>query len=116
VARGFEAEVNRDIGSGFSTAWTRTYADSHYTANPIDPVAVGQRLEGVPMHNGSASLTYDDRSGWRATVVVRHISKSYGSAHPAEGLIQNGRFLVGASGSYPLTDELRAFVKNTEPV
>jgi outer membrane receptor protein involved in Fe transport len=110
VARGFEAEVNWDMGSGFSSVWTYTYADSHYTSNPIDPTAVGHRLEGVPRHNASASLSYADPSGWQATAVLRYISKSYGDAHPADGLIQNARFVMDVSGSYDLTRNIQAFV------
>jgi outer membrane receptor protein involved in Fe transport len=111
MARGFEAEATWQIGGGFSSEWTYTYADSHYTANPVDPTAVGSRLEGVPMHNASASLTYADDSGWRATTVLRYISKSYGDAHPEDGLIQNAHFVVDVSGSYPLSRSIEAFVQ-----
>jgi len=111
LARGFEAEATWAIGGGFSSEWTYTYADSHYTANPVDPTAVGNRLEGVPMHNASASLTYADHSGWHATAVLRYISKSYGDAHPEDGLIQNSHFVVDASASYPLSRNIQAFVR-----
>ena len=111
LARGFEAEVTWEIGNGFSSEWTYTYTDSHYTSNPVDPTAVGQRLEGVPMHNASASLTYDDTSGWQATAVLRYISKSFGDAHPEDGLIQDSHFVVDVSGSYPLSQNIRAFVQ-----
>jgi outer membrane receptor protein involved in Fe transport len=90
--------------------WTYTYADSHYTKNPIDPSADGHRLEGVPRHNASASLTYADPSGWQATAVLRYISKSYGDAHPADGLIQNARFLVDVAASYDITQNVQAFL------
>ena len=111
LARGFEAEATWEIGGGFSTEWTYTYADSHYTADPVDPTAVGNRLEGVPMHNASAGLTYDDPSGWQVTAVLRYISKSYGDAHPEDGLIQNAHFVVDASASYPLSHNIQAFVR-----
>jgi outer membrane receptor protein involved in Fe transport len=111
LARGFEAETTWQIGGGFSSELTYTYADSHYTADPVDPTAVGQRLEGVPMHNASASLTYNDPSGWQATTVLRYISKSYGDAHPEDGLIQNAHFVMDASASYPLSRNIRAFVQ-----
>ncbi len=111
LARGFEAEVTWQIGGGFSSNWTYTYADSHYTANPVDTTAVGNRLEGVPMHNASASLTYADDSGWRATAVLRYISKSYGDAHPEDGLIQNNHFVVDASASYPISRNFQVFVQ-----
>lgn len=110
VARGFEAEVNWEIGGGFSSMWTYTYADSRYTKNPIDPSAVGHRLEGVPRHNASASLTYADPAGWQATTVLRYISQSYGDAHPADGLIQNARFVVDVSASYDITQNVQAFL------
>jgi outer membrane receptor protein involved in Fe transport len=109
IARGFEGEVTWEIGGGFSSEWTYTYADSHYTANPVDPTAVGNRLEGVPMHNASAGLTYDDPSGWQATTVLRYLSKSYGDAHPEDGLIQNAHFVVDVSASYRLTQSLQVY-------
>lgn len=111
VARGFEAEITWDIGGGFSSKSTYTYADSHYTANPIDPTAVGNRLEGVPMHNASTGVTYADPSGWRASVVLRYLSKSYGDAHPEDGLIQDAHFVVDLSGSYQLTKQLQAYAQ-----
>lgn len=111
LARGVEAGVSWEIGGGFSSEWTYTYADSHYTANPVDPTAVGNRLEGVPMHNASASLTYDDTSRWQATAVLRYVSKSYGDAHPEDGLIQNAHFVLDVSGSYPLSRNIQAFVQ-----
>ncbi|HEY1708594.1 MAG TPA: TonB-dependent receptor [Rhizomicrobium sp.] len=111
VARGFEGEVTWDIGDGFSSRLTYTYADSHYTADPADPTAVGNRLEGVPVHNASASLTYDDPAGWQVGTALRYISKSYGDAHPDDGLIQNARFVMDASASYPLAGNIRAFAQ-----
>ncbi|HEX4080900.1 MAG TPA: TonB-dependent receptor [Rhizomicrobium sp.] len=111
VARGFEAGVNWDIGQGFSTELTYTYADSRYTSNPVDPAYVGERLEGVPMHNAGASLTYMAPAGWQITTVLRYISKSYGDPFPADGLIQNAHFVTDLSASYPLTRYLQAFVQ-----
>lgn len=109
VARGFETGLHWDLGAGFTGAATYTYADSHYTANPIDPTSVGERLEGVPMHNASASLTYaDDR--WQATAILRYLSKSYGDAHPSDGLIQQAHLVVDASASYRVWSDLEAFV------
>ena len=111
IARGFEAEIDWDIGAGFSTILTYTYADSHYTANPVDPTAAGERLEGVPRHNAGASVTYAARAGWQATAVFRYISQSYGDAHPEDGLVQQAHFVVDVSGSYPLTQELQGYVE-----
>jgi outer membrane receptor protein involved in Fe transport len=111
VARGFETEIDWDVGAGFSTELTYTYADSHYTANPVDPTAVGERLEGVPLHNAGANLTYSAPSGWQATTILRYISKSYGDAHPEDGLIQQAHFVVDVSGSYPLTRNVQGYVQ-----
>ncbi len=63
------------------------------------------------MHNASASLTYDDTSRWQATAVLRYVSKSYGDAHPEDGLIQNAHFVLDVSGSYPLSRNIQAFVQ-----
>ena len=76
VARGFETEVDWDIARGFSSRITYTYADSHYTSDPVEPTAVGERLEGVPMHNASASLTYTSPRRWAASAILRYVSKS----------------------------------------
>jgi len=43
--------------------------------------------------------------------VLRYISKSYGDAHPEDGLIQNSHFVVDVSGSYPLSPHVQAFVR-----
>ncbi|MGH6878434.1 MAG: TonB-dependent receptor, partial [Rhizomicrobium sp.] len=111
VARGFEAEIDWRIGGGFSAETTYTYADSHYTANPVDPTAIGEPLEGVPRHNAGEGITYVDPTGWRASTMLRYISTSYGDAHPSDGLVQNAHFVVDVSGSYPLTEQLRAYVQ-----
>ena len=111
VARGFEAEVNWDVGHGFTTNLSYTYADSRYTSNPANPASVGERLEGVPMHNAGAALTYTDPSGWQLTTVLRYLSKSYGDAVPSDGLIQNAHFVTDVSATYPVTEKLQAFVQ-----
>jgi outer membrane receptor protein involved in Fe transport len=111
IARGIEAEANWDIGSGFSTNLAYTYADSRYTADPVDPTAVGERLEGVPRHNVSNSLTYAAPSGWRASVILRWVSTAYGDAHPDDNLKQDAHFVVDASGSYPITERLEAYAQ-----
>jgi outer membrane receptor protein involved in Fe transport len=110
VARGFEAEVDGEIGEGFTTRLTYTYADSHYTAIP-QPFVAGERLEGVPMHNAGASLTYVSPAGWQITGILRYLSKSYGDPSPADGLIQNEHLVVDASASYPLTEKLLLFTQ-----
>ncbi|GLQ50922.1 TonB-dependent receptor plug domain-containing protein [Dyella flava] len=110
-ARGIETEVNWDLGSGFSTVFAYTYADSRYTSDPVDPTAVGARLEGVPRHNVSDSLSYAAPAGWRTSLDLRWVSASYGDAHPADNLIQNAHFIVDASAAYPLTHRLQVYVQ-----
>jgi outer membrane receptor protein involved in Fe transport len=111
VARGFESEVDWDLGWGVSSRLTYTYADSHYTSDPVDPTAVNERLEGVPRHNASAGLTYAGASPWQGGLVLRYISKSYGDAHPEDGLVQNGHFTVDVSASYQFTRQLQGYVQ-----
>jgi outer membrane receptor protein involved in Fe transport len=86
-----------------------TYTDSRYTSDPVDPTAVGERLEGVPRHNASASLSYEAPSGWRASAIVRWVSTSYGDAHPDDNLKLDAHFVVDASASYPITDNLEVY-------
>jgi outer membrane receptor protein involved in Fe transport len=111
IARGIEVEADWDVGSGVTAGIAYTYADSHYTANPDDPTAVGERLEGVPMHNVSGHLAYQASAGWRIAADLRWVSKSYGDAHPDDGLIQNAHFVMDVSGAYPLTPSLQAYVQ-----
>ncbi len=111
VARGLEVEADWDVGSGVTAGLAYTYADSHYTSNPEDPAAVGERLEGVPMHNVSGHVAYQARAGWRVATDLRWVSKSYGDPHPDDGLIQNAHFVMDVSGSYPLTRYLQAYVQ-----
>ena len=113
VARGFETEVDWDIARGCLRRGSPTPMRTP-TIRPIpeDPTAVGERLEGVPMHNASASLTYTSRpalGGERHD--LRYVSKSYGDAHPSDGLIQNAHFTTDVSGSYQLTEQLQTYVQ-----
>jgi outer membrane receptor protein involved in Fe transport len=111
TARGIEAEANWEFGNGFSSTIAYTYADSRYTGDPVDPTAVGERLEGVPRHNVSGSLTYRAPSGWQATAVMRWVSTSYGDAHPEDNLKLDAHFVVDASASYPITDSLEIYTQ-----
>lgn len=111
VARGAELEADWDLARGLSAGLAYTYADSHYTANPEDPSAVGERLEGVPMHNVSGRVAYQSQAGWRVATDLRWVSKSYGDAHPEDNLIQNAHFVMDLSGAYQLTRNLEAYVQ-----
>ncbi len=68
LAQGFEAEVNWDIGHGFSTDLAYTLADSIVRRNPLDPLSVGQQIIDVPRQSASASLTYVAPRGWRVSI------------------------------------------------
>jgi outer membrane receptor protein involved in Fe transport len=111
VARGLEAEADWDLGRGVTAGLAYTYADSRYTANPEDPTAVGERLEGVPLHNVSGRIAYRSQAGWRLAADLRWVSKSYGDPHPEDNLIQNAHFVMDVSGAYPLTRRLEAYVQ-----
>ncbi|MBV9509586.1 MAG: TonB-dependent receptor, partial [Caulobacteraceae bacterium] len=111
LARGVEFEADWSIGHGVTAGLAYTYTDSHYISNPEDPTAVGERLEGVPMHNVSGHAAFQAPAGWRIATDLRWVSKSYGDAHPDDGLIQNAHFVMDVSGSYPLTHYLQAYVQ-----
>jgi outer membrane receptor protein involved in Fe transport len=111
IARGIEDELTWDIGYGFSAVLGFTYADSHYTANQVDPTSVGQRFEGVPWYNASGTLTYVDPSGWRALIQLHGVSMSYGSDHASDNEVQNGYFVINASAAYPLFDKVQLFAQ-----
>ncbi len=109
LARGVEFEADWDVGKGVTAGLAYTYTDSHYTSDPEDPTAVGERLEGVPMHNVSGRVAYQAPAGWRIATDLRWVSKSYGDAHPDDGLIQNAHFVMDLSAFYPLTHDLQAY-------
>jgi len=111
IARGIEAETTWEIGDGFSSVLAYTYTDSRYTSDPVDPTAVGERLEGVPRHNISTSLSYEAPSGWRASAILRWVSTSWGDAHPDDNLKLDAHFVVDASASYPIADNLEAYAQ-----
>ena len=111
VARGVELEGDWALGPAVTAGFAYTYADSHYTANPEDPTAVGQRLEGVPEHNVSGRIAYQAPAGWRLAADLRWVSKSFGDAHPDDNLIQQAHFVMDVSGSYPLRRNLTAYVE-----
>ncbi len=111
IARGIEAETTWEIGNGFYSVLAYTYTDSRYTSDPVDPTADGERLEGVPRHNVSASLSYQAPSGWRASAIMRWVSASYGDAHPNDNLKLDAHFVVDASAGYPIADNLEAYTQ-----
>jgi len=111
TARGAELEAAWDLGRGVTAGLAYTYADSRYTADPEDPTAVGERLEGVPMHNLSGRLAYEAPGGWRLSADLRWVSRSYGDAHPDDGLVQDAHFVMDVSGAYPLSRTLEAYVQ-----
>jgi outer membrane receptor protein involved in Fe transport len=111
VARGVELEANWRLDHGLSADFAYTYADSRYTANPEDPTAAGERLEGVPMHNVSARLAYQSPGRWRLAADLRWVSKSYGDAHPDDNLVQQAHFVMGLAGFYRLRRDLEAYVQ-----
>jgi len=111
IARGIEVEANWDVGGGFAAGLAYTYTDSHYTSNPLDPTAVGERLEGVPMHNISGRLSYVAPAGWRVSTDLRWVSRSYGDDHPNDNLVQDAHFVVDLAAAYPVTHNLQAYVQ-----
>jgi len=111
VARGLELESEWGIGRGLSAGFAFTYADSRYTANPEDPSAAGQRLEGVPAYDISGTVAYDALAGWRIATDLRWVSASYGDAHPEDHLIQNAHFILDVSGSRTITRRLEVNVQ-----
>jgi outer membrane receptor protein involved in Fe transport len=111
LTRGIEAEITFDLGYGFSGGLAYTYTDSHYLSDPINPAAVGERLEGVPRHNFTGSLVYAAPSGWRIATDMRYVSDSFGDPIPADNLKQNAHFVMDLSGAYPITKNLQAYTQ-----
>jgi outer membrane receptor protein involved in Fe transport len=111
LARGVEVEADWELARGLTAGLGYTYADSHYLANPEDPAAVGERLEGVPMHNVSGRVAYQAPAGWRVAADLHYVSKSYGDAHPEDNLIQEAHFAMDLSAAWRLRKNLEAYVQ-----
>ena len=74
LVQGVEAEMNWRITGGLSASLGYTWAQSVYKSNPTDPLSVGQQLTDVPRNSASASITYEDRRGWRLSTDARYVS------------------------------------------
>lgn len=116
-AEGVEAELDWDLGAGFGTTLAYTGAHSIYTANPTDPLSVGQQLTDVPRSTFSAAGTYRDDRGWRVSTDARYITAtSWASAdHTNPGFpyqaAADPHFVLDLSGSYPIRENAHVYLQ-----
>jgi outer membrane receptor protein involved in Fe transport len=117
LAQGFEAEVEWDIGAGFSADFGYTYADSTVQKNPLDPMSIGQQIIDVPRNTGSVGLTYQAKQGWRMSVQGRYVDRTAWASpdHTDPGypgrISADPHFVTDLSGSYPVTRKLDLYVQ-----
>jgi outer membrane receptor protein involved in Fe transport len=116
-AQGIEAEVNWDIGGGFSTTWGYTWAESVYKSNPTDPLSVGQQLQDVPRNLASAAFTYQNERGWRVSTDARWVSATAwaNADHTDPGFpyqaAADPHFVVDLATSYRMTDKVEVYLQ-----
>jgi len=107
-AQGVEAEVNWDIGAGFSTNLAYTFADSIVKRNPLDPMSVGQQIVDVPRNKLAGGATYAAPQGWRVSVEAQYVSRTAWASpdHTDPGypgkISADPHVVVNLSGSYPV--------------
>ncbi|MGH8133399.1 MAG: TonB-dependent receptor, partial [Steroidobacteraceae bacterium] len=116
-AQGVEAEVNWNIGGGFSTTLGYTWAESVYKSNPTDPLSVGQQLVDVPRNLASAALTYEDKRGWRLSADARYISATNwaDADHTNPGFpyqaAADPHFVMDLAATYPVKDTVEIYLQ-----
>ena len=116
-AQGLEAEVNWDIGGGFSTDIGYTLADSVVKSNPVDPASVGQQIIDVPRNKVGAGLTYQDPKGWKLSTQISWVSRTAWASpdHTEPGypgkIAADSHFIINASASYPVAERVELYVK-----
>jgi outer membrane receptor protein involved in Fe transport len=115
-AQGAEAEVNWDIGAGFSTNLDYTLADSVVKRNPLDPMSVGQQIVDVPRNKVAGSLTYAAPQGWRISVQALYVSRTDWASpdHTDPGypgkISADPHAVFNLSGSYPVYRNMDVYV------
>lgn len=108
-SRGVELETQWQMGSGFSSRFAYTYADSQITESALDPASVGRQIGGVPRNRASVALTYGSPRGWRITPQYRWVEKSF--ADNAHTLPVDEQNIVDLAVSYPFGDAIEAYLQ-----
>ncbi|MGH9808231.1 MAG: TonB-dependent receptor, partial [Terriglobia bacterium] len=116
-AQGIEAEVDWDIGAGFSAGFDYTLANSILKRNPLDPITAGQQIMDVPRHTETAGLSYVSPQGARISVDAHHISKTSWFATVQNDSDNPNRSFAGSNivvdvyGSYPVTPNVDLYAE-----
>ena len=117
LVQGVEAEMNWRITGGLSASLGYTWAQSVYKSNPTDPLSVGQQLPDVPRNSASASITYEDRRGWRLSTDARYVSAtSWANAdHTDPGFPYQAsadpHVVVDLAAQYPIKPNLALYLQ-----
>ena len=117
LAQGVEAQVDYDFGQGFIGRLDYRLADSAPLKNPADPGSVGKQIIDVPLHTISAGLSYLAPKGWRVAVLGTYMTPTAWASpdHTYPGYpgktSADAHFVLNASGSYPITPSIEAFVQ-----
>lgn len=116
-AQGFEAEVDWDLGGGFSTKLGYTFADSIVEANPADPASIGKQVVDAPRHTLAAGVSYGDTDGWRLATQARYVSRTDWASpdHTYPGypgkLAADSSFILDLTGSYPISRNVEIYLQ-----
>jgi outer membrane receptor protein involved in Fe transport len=109
VSKGFEASAQWLVLPGLTANFGYTYAYSTVVSNPFDKASVGEQIAGIPRNLVTTGLTYVGETGWRVAPSVRWVSKTYGDNDHTLPL--DSHLVVDISGSYPLAQNVEAFVQ-----
>ena len=108
TAEGIEAALQWRVTETLTTALSYTYARSRIDSNEFDPASVGNQIADVPRDQASGSVTYAAPRGWRTSLRLRWVGKSWGDNDNTLPL--DSHVVVDASADYPLTDSITTFV------
>jgi iron complex outermembrane receptor protein len=112
--RGLEAQVQANLGAGFSLGFDYTWSDFSYDDFATDASDFSdKRIPGIPRHFGSIHLTYESSSGWFATWQTRLVGSFYANDGNSERIssFTYSDFSIGyryESGNWIIEPFLRA--------
>jgi len=116
-AQGFEAEVNWNVGHGFSANLAYTYASSIVKSNPLDPASVGQQVVDVPRNKVAAGLSYRHGDAWRVATQMYWVDRTAWAnlEHSDPGypgaISADAHFLVDLTAGYRVTKDVEAYLQ-----
>jgi outer membrane receptor protein involved in Fe transport len=107
-ADGVEATLDWSMTETWNASFGYAYMNSRIADNRFDPASVGKQQAGVPLQQASAGLSYVDPRGWRASLRLRWVDKSWGDNDNT--LPIGSHFVADAAVAYAFASGFEAFL------